>query len=128
MANNPRFRRLPAWRQQMIRERLRKWNAMTPQQKQKFRQREAIFQSLSPEQRKEARSVFPQWRALPPARRQAVMQAFRHARDLPPAQRARFLASPDLEQRFSTQERHILEGLTKLLPDAPQNPPAEPPG
>jgi len=41
------FRRLPPERQQRIRENLRRWNALTPDQKETFREREEIFQSFS---------------------------------------------------------------------------------
>lgn len=126
MAENPRFRRLPPARQRLIRERLRRWNALTPEQQDLFREREGIFRGLSPAQRQEARAVFPEWRELRPDRRQAVMQAFRQLRDLPPDQRQRYLASPEVQQRFSPQERHVLEGLDKLLPSSPLSPPEDP--
>jgi hypothetical protein len=126
MAENPRFRRLPPARQRLVRERLRRWNALTPEQKELFHEREGIFQGLSPAQRQEARAIFPEWRELSPDRRREVLRAFRHLRDLPPGQRQRYLASPEVQQRFSPQERHVLEGLNRLLPNSPSIPPEEP--
>jgi len=116
MANNPQFLRLPLARQQLIRERLRQWNAMTPQQRERIREREEILEGLSPQQREEARNIFPQWRDLTPGRRQAVMVAFRHLRDLPPDERHPFLESQQVREQFSPHEREILDGLNKLLP------------
>lgn len=118
MANNPLFRNFSPERQDLIRERLRQWNAMTPQEKERVRQREEIFESLSPLQRREARNIFPQWRDLPPARRQALMVAFRHLRDIPPDQRRAFLDSQNVREQFSPHEHEILEGLNRLLPES----------
>ncbi len=115
LAGSPRFQRMPLPRQQMIRERLKEWNALTREQKGRMREREEIFLSLSPAQRQEARELFPRWRALPPERREALLQAFRRMRDLPHAQRQKFLASPEVEKRFSPEERKVLSGLGQLL-------------
>lgn len=116
MANSPAFQRLPPAQQERIRENLRRWNALTPQQKAVFRQREEIFESLSPDQRQQLRAIFPEWRRLPEDRRRALMQAFRRLRDMPAGERQGFLASRELEQRFSPEERGILERLSTLLP------------
>ena len=40
MAHNPEFQSFGPRRQELIRERLRRWNAMTPEQKERVRQRE----------------------------------------------------------------------------------------
>lgn len=116
LQNDARFQSLPAERQQQIRENLQRWNNATPAQRQIMREREQIVQSLSPEQRDQLRQVFPRWRQLPPDRRQALMQSFIKLRDLPPDQREKFLASPEIQQRFSPEERGILGDLGNLLP------------
>jgi predicted Fe-S protein YdhL (DUF1289 family) len=126
MANDPEFQRLPPERRQMIRERLRNWNAMTTQEKERRREGEEILAGLSPAQRQEARKVIPQWRDLTPARRQAVMVAFRHLRNLPPTQRNGYLDSPPLREQFSPHERDILEGLSRLLPNSRAAAPNDP--
>jgi len=126
MANNPQFQRFSPERQELIRERLRQWNALTSQQKERVREREEILEGLSPAQRQEARNIFPQWRDLTPARRQAVMVAFRHLRDLPPEQRRSFLDSQEVREQFSPHEHEILEGLNKLLPSSRAAAPDDP--
>jgi len=126
MANNPQFLRLPPERQDLIRQRLRQWNAMTPQEKERVHEREEILAGLSPAQRQEARRIFPQWMDLTPGRRQAVMVAFRHLRDLPPGERRGFLDSQPVREQYSPHEREILEGLNKLLPTSGERP-SEPP-
>jgi hypothetical protein len=123
IANDQRFHTLPPERQEMIRERLRRWNALSPEQKDRIRQREEIFESLSPTQREEARAIFQQqWSHLEPGRRFELMQAFRQLRGLPPGERQRFLSSPQVQKRFSPEERNILEGLGRLLPASRANP------
>jgi hypothetical protein len=116
MANDERFQRLPRERQAEIRKNLRHWNSLTPQQKQATRERQEILGSLPPEKRAEARALFPRYNRLPPGRKQAVTQAFMRLANLPPAQRERFLSSPQLENRFSPEERDLLRGLSGLLP------------
>jgi len=116
LANDKRFQRLPPERQQRIRENLHRWNDLSPQRREQLREREAIFSRLSPAQRQEARGIFLEWRDLRPDQRQRIMRAFRHMRDLPPGARQQFLASPEVQQRFSPQEQNILERLGRLLP------------
>jgi hypothetical protein len=126
MANNPAFQQLSPERQELIRERLREWNAKSPQEKEAIRQREEIFQGLTPEQKQDARNIFPQWRGLTPPRRQAVMVAFRHLRDLPSDQRRAFLDSERVREQFSPHERDILEGINRLLSNSRPAPPNDP--
>ncbi len=123
MARDLQFKHLPPERQEQIREDLRRWNAMSAGEKDKIRQREQSFLNLSPQQRQEARATYPVWRDLPPERRQAVMRAFRRLRDMSPEDRRRYLASSEVRDRFSPQERQLLEGLGKLLPEGRTNPP-----
>ncbi|HEY6293679.1 MAG TPA: DUF3106 domain-containing protein [Terriglobia bacterium] len=118
LENDAHFQSLPPERQQQIRENLNRWNAATPAQKETLRQREEIVQGLSAAQRDRLREVFPLWRQLPEDRQQALMQAFRKLRDLPPAGREKFLASPEVQQEFSPEEREILSSLKSLLPQS----------
>lgn len=116
MANDERFQRLPPERKAEIRQNLKHWNSLTPQQKQATRERQEILESLSPEKRQEARALFPQYNRLPPGRKQAVGQAFMRLASLPPAQRERVLSRPQFQNRFSPEERDLLRGLSRLLP------------
>lgn len=62
-------------------------------------------------------------------RRRNLMQAFRRLRDLPPNERERLLSGPEIEERFSPDERRLLEGLLRLLPEPQAEGPVEtPPG
>jgi hypothetical protein len=119
LENNQKFLNMTRDRQELIRERLREWNAKTPQEKENIREREEIVEGLSPEQKEEARKMLPQWLGLPPLQRQAVMEAFRHLRDLPPGERMAYLDSQSVRERFSPHERDILEGMNKLLANSP---------
>ena len=115
LQNDARFQSLPPERQQQIRENLQHWNVATPEQRQMLREREEIVQSLSAEQRDQLRQIFPRWRQLPNDRRQALMRSFLKLRDLPPEQREKYLASPEIQQHFSPEERGILGDLQSLL-------------
>jgi hypothetical protein len=68
----------------------------------------------------EARALFQEWRDLPQPRRHELRMAFRHLRELPPAEREKFLSSPELGNRFSSDEIKMLRGLERLLPERAQ--------
>jgi hypothetical protein len=118
LANDKRFQSLPPERQEKIRENLQRWNNLPPERKDQLREREAIFSSLTPAQRQEARGIFLEWRELRPIERRKIMRAFRYMRNLPPGERQRFLDSPQVRDRFSPNERTLLERLGHLLPES----------
>jgi hypothetical protein len=118
LENDPRFQRLAPARQQLVRQRLYRWNLMRPEQKARFKEREEVFESLSPAQREEARALYPQWAKLPPGRRRALLQSFRIMRSLPQGRREQYLDNPGVKASFTPHEREILRGLARLLPDS----------
>jgi len=118
LANDERFKRLPRERQERIRENLRRWNQLSPEQKQRILARQRAFAQLSVEQQEEARALFQRWRELPMPRRRALMQGFREMRNLPADQRRSFVTRPDVEKRFSPEERNLLVGLARLIPES----------
>ena len=123
LAQNKLFQSAPPELQQRFRENLRKWNAMTPAQKEDVRQRQALFERMSPAQREEARATFRQWTAIDPERRQAIRQIFRQILQLSGNQRQSYLASAEVQQRLTPQERDILSHMIHFLPDTVNAPP-----
>jgi Protein of unknown function (DUF3106) len=117
LANDQRFRNLPPARQARIRENLKRWNALSPEAKQRIRERQRAFARLSTGQREQARELSQKWRELPPLRRRLLRREFRRLRDLPPEKREAFLASPEIEKQLSSEDRDLLRGLAKLLPE-----------
>ncbi|MGH9468837.1 MAG: DUF3106 domain-containing protein [Terriglobia bacterium] len=116
LQNDAQFHRLPPQQQRQILQNLRRWNSLTPQQRQVLRQRERIVQSLSPQQRQQLRSLLPHYRRLSPQQRRQVARAFTRVRNMRPQQRRRFFSSPQFKQRFTPDQRRVLRGWSKLLP------------
>jgi hypothetical protein len=115
LENNRRFQRLPAWRQEEIRARLKQWNSLTPEQKQTLIRRAQILERMSPSERREIRQVIlPEWRQLPPDRRQVLKQKLLQLRGLNDSEREKRLKDPAFEQGLSPDERNLLKELSKL--------------
>jgi hypothetical protein len=122
LQSDPQFRRLPAERQQRLQDRLQRFNNMPPEQQQRVLNRMETWEHLTPGQKQQARGVFSEMRNLPPDRRQMVQTAIRDLRAMPPEQRQRIIESDRFRERFSPQERGLLNDATHL-PLAPAEPP-----
>lgn len=126
LANDERFQKLPLEQQKEIRERLQNWNSLSPEEQERIRVRQEIVSNLTPTQREHARALFQEWRQVDPARRHELRDTFIRMRKLPPTERLQFLSSQEITQRFTPEERRLLEGLSRLLPDARGEAPAKP--
>jgi hypothetical protein len=111
---DPAFRRLPAERQQQLRQRLQHFSNLPPQQQLRVLNRMETWEHLTPEQKQQARQVFGQIRELPPGRQRAVTTAIHDLRAMPPDQRERIINSDRFKGMFSDQEREMMRGATRL--------------
>jgi hypothetical protein len=115
LENNRRFQRLPAWRQEQIRSRLKLWNRLSPEQKRILIRRARILERMPPAERRRIRQVIlPQWRQLPPARRRILVEKLRQLQPLSPEERRKRLANPKFERGLSPKERDLLREISKL--------------
>jgi hypothetical protein len=127
LENNPRFQQLPPDQQAKLIERVRQLPELTPEQRELIQQRFAIFNNLTPEQQQKARQIYDRrWSKIEPARRRALLQEFRRLRALPESERAQLLQGPEMQNRFSSDERDLLSQLISLS-DRPQRPPEDNP-
>ena len=133
--NSPMFRRMPQERQQQIRENLRRWNAMSPEEKQDVIRRDRVWQQMTPEQRQRVREeILPRWQTMEPRRRQAIVRRLGALRPLSEDEREAKLKDEAFLAGLSTEEREILRTVAKLRlpandrPEArPETPPQNPP-
>ena len=115
LRNNRRFQQLPKEQQEKMLERFRRFQQLPPRQREMMEERFSILNSLTPERRRKALQIYERhWRDLPPERRQALTEEFRRLRELSPQERKLRLSSPELEDRFNSQERDLLQQLTAL--------------
>jgi hypothetical protein len=114
LQNDPQFRRLPPQNQEQLRQRLQHFSTLPPQQQQRMLNRMETWEHLTPDQKQQAREVFGQMQQLPPDRRRMVGTAVRDLRSMPPAQREQVINSDRFKSMFSSQERDMLRGATRL--------------
>jgi hypothetical protein len=114
MRNNPRFHRLPPRQQQSIQRRLEEFNKMPPAKREALRERYELFQQLPPEKQDRARALFRQWNQQPADRRPELRKELRQLREATAEERKLRLESEEFRNRFSEEERDILQGLVEL--------------
>ena len=114
LQSDPFFQRLPAARQQILRQRLERFSSLPPQQQLRMLNRMDTWEHLTPEQKGEARHIFQQMRELPQDRRRQVMTAVRDLRTMPPDQREQVINSPRFKSNFSEEELGMIRGASRL--------------
>jgi len=126
LQNDPAFRRLPAARQQILRQRLQHFSSLPPEKQLQMLNRMETWEHLTPEQKQQARQVFSQFRQLPPERRRLVRKAVEDLRTMPPGQREQIIDSDRFKGMFSDREREMIRGASRLpLAPAEENGPQE---
>ena len=119
LQDDPVFQRLPAEKQQILRQRLQHFSTLPPQQQLRMLNRMETWEHLTPEQKQQARQIYGQMQQLPPDRRRSVRTAIRHLADMPPQQREQVINSERFKGMFSDQEREMMRGAARL-PLAPE--------
>ncbi len=114
LESDPVFRRLPPFRQQILRQRLRHFSSLPPDQQERMLKRMEIWEHLTPWQKNEARQVHGEMQSLPPERRRMVTEAMRELSYMPPDQRQRIIDSERFRGTFSPLERDIMHKAASL--------------
>jgi Protein of unknown function (DUF3106) len=116
---------MPADRQSALRDRLRKFNSLPPDQRDLALKRMNFWASLTREQRQQLRDANQKLQGLPEDRRVAIHKALRHLRQMDPQHRQQAMDSDRFKSSFSDQEQGILKQLASISP--PENgTPAQP--
>ena len=103
--------RLPAEKADNIRNRLAKWDAMTPEQKQRARD---YF--VKPANEKQIIRDHARWmQALPQERRPVIRREVQSLQSLSPEARQAEMESPSFSKRFSEEERDRIGKLVSTM-------------
>jgi hypothetical protein len=121
LQGDPAFRHLSREQQQMLRQRLQHFSGLPPQQQQRVLNRMETWEHLTPEQKEQARQVHGQLQQLPPERQAMVKTAVHHLSAMPPEQREQIINSERFKSMFSSQEREIMRGASRLPLAPPEN-------
>jgi len=126
LENDPGFKDLPAARQAALRERLRKFNSLDPQQRERAMRRWEFLETLKPEQREQLRQSNQELKK--PSRRPSAHGPQSPSLPAPddPEGREEVFKSDRFHNTFSGQEQDILKRLSAFSP--PPEEPASDPG
>jgi hypothetical protein len=109
------LRKLPPERRREFERKLDEYEKLTPNEKRALRERLNRFSEMSPEQQDRVRALYRQFRGLPADRRQAINREVRNLRRLSEADRQAMLGSEDFRNRFSADERKLIEDAAGVI-------------
>jgi hypothetical protein len=108
---------LPPGMQNQLANGLKRLERLRPEERAEWLVRYRRFQQLSPLQKQEVRNMVLEFRMLPQPRRAAVKRELDVLRHLPEPDRTERLESPAFRNRFSPQERNMILIAAPVLPD-----------
>ena len=108
---------LPPARRQRLQERLNQYEQIPPAQRQRLEKTYEKFQQLPPEKQDLMRQGFRGFSQLSPDRRQALREEMRNLRSLSAADRKKRETSGDFKNRYSPEERQIMDQMTQFAPN-----------
>ncbi|MEP6534712.1 MAG: DUF3106 domain-containing protein [Bryobacteraceae bacterium] len=103
-------------RRAILEDRLERYNQLPAAQKERLRAQTETFQSMPPERQEAVRKTFRQFNNLPDDRRKPVQQELRRLRSMAEPERSERMNSEAFHNRYSPDERQILENLAALVP------------
>lgn len=121
-----RFNELSPQDRQRVLEYNRRLQSLPPAQRQELQDRARVWGQMSPAQRDHVRNdVLPKWRQMPPERRQAIRQRLRVLQNMPESARNQRLNDPNFTRGMSEEDRATLHDLSHLHVGGAPEPPNE---
>ena len=118
-----KFNDLSPQEKQRVIENYNRLNRMPPAQRQELQDRIATWNRLTPQQRNHIRNdVLPEWRHMPVDRRQAIRQRLRVLQNMPEFARNQRLNDPRFTEGMSNEDKATLRDLSHLHVGAPDPP------
>lgn len=108
---------LPPHRRAELEKGLERYQKLSPEERERLSHRFRSFQRLSAGEREAMRDSFRRMIALPEGRRDAVRREMAELRQLSPETRQTRLASEEFKEKYSQEEREIMQNLSKAIPD-----------
>jgi hypothetical protein len=110
---------LPEERREQFERRLEEYRQLTPGERERLARQLSNFQQLPPERQKAIRQMRKQLAEMPPRRRRLLGRELMDLRGMNEEDRQARLASPELKDRFSDEERQLLGDLSSVLEPEP---------
>jgi hypothetical protein len=109
---------LPPERQKQIRRKLATFNSLPAAEKEALREHYEAFSHLSPERQELVRKQMRRFGETPPERRKTLAREFQDLRNMSPADRQDRISSEEFRNRYSPEEREMLQDLSENLSTA----------
>jgi len=104
----------------------RRYQSLSPAQKQEFKDRAQAWNKLTPAQQSHIRNdVLPKWKQMPQDRRQAIRQRLQVLQNMPESARNQRLNDPNFTRGMSDEDKATLRDLSHLHVGGAPDPPNE---
>jgi ABC-type Fe3+/spermidine/putrescine transport system ATPase subunit len=110
--------KLPPDRQQKIRDQIARFNSLPESEQQRLRERYQRLQQMAPEKQDAIRRELRQFNETAPERRRALAREMRQLRGLSEGDRRARIAGDEYRNRYTPDERQMLQDLTDYLSPA----------
>jgi len=106
---------LPPERRELFERRLEEYRSLEPTERQRLARQLDNFRQLPPERQKAIRQMRRKLADMPAARRRLMAGEIQELRGLGEEARRERLNSPEVKERFSEEEREMLQDLSSVL-------------
>jgi hypothetical protein len=121
-----KFNELSPQDKQRVLEYNRRLQSLPPAQRQEMQDRARIWGQMTPEQRNHIRNeVIPKWRQLPADRQRAISQRLGVLKNMPESARNQHLNDPNFTRGMSEEDKATLRDLSHMHVGGPPEPPSE---
>lgn len=121
-----KFNELSPQDKQRVLEYNRRLQSLPPAQRQEMQDRARIWGQMTPEQRNHIRNeVIPKWRQLPSDRQRAISQRLGVLKNMPESARNQHLNDPNFTRGMSEEDKATLRDLSHMHVGGPPEPPGE---
>lgn len=127
-ASNPqprRFQDLSPVEKQKVLENNRRLQKLSPAERQELQRREDVFSRLTPEQKSHIKNdLVPRWQQMSPDRQRAIRQRLGVLQNMPESARNQHLNDPNFTRGMNEEDKAMLRDLSHMHVGAP-DPPSE---
>jgi hypothetical protein len=121
-----KFNELSPQEKQRVIENNRRLQNLSPAQRQELQRRADNFGHLTPEQQSHIKNdVMPKWKQMPVERRQAIRQRLQILQNMPESARNQHLSDPNFTRGMSEEDKATLKDLSHMHVGGPPEPPSE---
>jgi len=121
-----KFNQLSPQEKQRVIENYKKYQKLPPDQRQRFDDGKGVWGRLTPQQQNHLRSdVLPKWKQLPQNRQRAISQRLGVLQNMPESARNQHLDDPNFTRGMNEEDKSMLRDLSHMHVGAPPEPPSE---